>query len=250
MIKRFLKAIFPVSFRRFVRRIQLKIVGIEANHKGKTNAVVFDEVYSKGVWGKDEKGESTSGLGSHDSALIEPYIDKVAGFLKEKNVNVIVDLGCGDFNIGKHFVNCCSDYIACDVSNLILEQNKKKYDFDNVQFLNLDLSKDELPKGDIAFVRQVLQHLSNDDIKNFVADLHNYKPYKYLLVTEHLPSDPNFKANLDKPSGPNIRVALNSGIELHKEPFNLNAKNKSVLLEVPLETGDTYDIIRSTLYEF
>ena len=146
MIKRYLKAILPLSFRRFLRRIQLRIFGIEADYKGKTNAVIFDEVYSKGVWGKDKKGESTSGLGSHDSALIKPYIEKVISLLEEKNVGVIVDLGCGDFNVGKHFVNYCSDYIACDVSTLILERNKKRYDFGNVQFLNLDLSKDKLPK--------------------------------------------------------------------------------------------------------
>ena len=250
MIKRFLKAILPISFRRFLRRTQLKMFGIEAGYKGKTNAIVFDEVYAKGVWGKDEKGDSSSGLGSHDSALIKPYIEKVVSLLEEKNIGVIVDLGCGDFNVGKHFVSYCSDYIACDVSTVILERNKKKYGIDNVQFLNLDLSKDRLPKGEIAFVRQVLQHLSNNDIKNFVTDLQNSIPYKYLLVTEHLPSDPRFKVNLDKPSGPNTRVALNSGIELHKEPFNLKAKNKSVLLEISFETNDAYAILRSTLYEF
>ena len=84
-------------------------------------------------------------------------------------------------------------------------------------FKILNVSINELPKGDIAFVRQVLQHLSNDEIKKFVDKLNKDKPYRFLLVTEQLPSKENFKANLDKNTGANIRVSLDSGVELHKK---------------------------------
>ena len=43
-----------------------------------------------------------SGSGSHDSQIIEPYLDAVSTFLKSHNNTLTVcDLGCGDFNIGK-----------------------------------------------------------------------------------------------------------------------------------------------------
>jgi hypothetical protein len=55
---------------------------------------------------------------------------------------------------------------------------------------------------------------------------------------------------LDKPTGPNIRVTLNSGIELHKEPFNLIFKSSEVVLELIDPTPDGGEtVIRSTLYK-
>jgi hypothetical protein len=96
-----------------------------------------------------------------------------------------VDLGCGDFNVGKNFVSYCSKYIACDISSVILSRNQQLYKFENVEFRQLDLAVDELPIGDIAIVRQVLQHLSNADIANFVRRINAHKPYKYVLITEH-----------------------------------------------------------------
>ena len=253
-MKRILKAILPMPLRLALREVWLKghqaIFGQDARYKGKTNAAVFDDGYAAGIWGKDAAGAPVSGMGSHESDATQPYIDVVKKLLEEKAPEVIVDLGCGDFNVGRHFVGDCSRYMACDVSALILEQNRQKYAFSNVEFRGLDLSHDDLPGGDMAFVRQVLQHLSNADIANFVHKLNETKPYKHLLVTEHLPATASFEANLDKPSGPGIRFPMASGVELHKPPFNLRAKRQSVVHDVLQGKGKTASIIRTTLYEF
>ena len=51
------------------------------------------------------------------------------------------------------------------------------------------------------------------------AELNLNKPYKYLIVTEHLPKG-RFDVNLDKKSGKSIRLFVNrSGVILHKPPF-------------------------------
>ena len=230
-----------------LRYVRAKIFGIDNDFKNMTNADVFDSIYDKGIWGKNVDGSSTSGSGSHTKEIIHPYITKISNFLLEKKPSIIIDLGCGVFNIGSNFVSFADKYIACDVSNVILSRNIDKYSsLTNVEFKLLDLSKDYLPKGDVCFVRQVLQHLSNADIKRFIENLNSNQPYKYLIVTEHLPNSDNFKANLDKPSGPNNRLAIGSGVVLHKAPFNLDFSNISELLEVDEYGGK----INTIVYEF
>ena len=83
----------------------------------------------------------------------------------------------------------------------------------------MDITTDELPLGDVCFVRMVLQHLSNESIKNFVNLVKN--KYKYIIISEHYPSSKNFIANIDKPTGPDIRLYDNSAVVLTLPPFNL-----------------------------
>jgi len=137
--------------------------------------------------------------------------------------------------VGKNFTTYTKKYLACDVSPLIIDHNKSKYkNFDNVEFQNIDICKDKLPKGEIAFVRQVLQHLSNKGIENFVNYINEYKPFKYLLVTEHLSTSNLMIPNINKPSGSRIRTRFNSGIILHKKPFLISCKSYEVLLNIPV----------------
>ena len=148
--------------------------------------------------------------------IINPYITEISKFLSQVESNTIVDLGCGD-QCWKNFVPT-KKYIACDVSNVIL--NKIKYNsFSNLEFKFLDLSEDPLPKGDVCFVRQDLQHLSNENINKFVKNKFR-KSYKHIVVTEYLTQNDNFIANLDKSVGANTEHMVGSGVVLHEEPFN------------------------------
>ena len=208
---------------------------------------IFDNIYTSGNWGKDASGKISSGLGSHDKEIISVYIEAVKSFLTEqKEKIIIVDLGCGDFNVGKHFIDYATKIVACDISNVIIKQNQESYHFPNVDFHQLNMAKDSLPKGDIAFIRQVLQHLSNEEIKTIVDKLNTYKPYKHLVITEHLPSHDNFKINIDKPTGAGTRVKYNGGIDLSQAPFNLIYNNEKVLCEVT--TPKIKGLLRTTLY--
>ena len=83
----------------------------------------------------------------------------------------------------------------------------------------MDITQDELPQADVCFVRQVLQHLSNDSIKNFIKLIKD--KYKYIIVTEHFPVTKKFVSNIDKPTGPDIRFYDNSAVVLTDPPFSL-----------------------------
>ncbi|MDC0253253.1 class I SAM-dependent methyltransferase [Bacteriovoracales bacterium] len=251
IIKSLLKKILPLKVRQKIHLIQCRILGLESSYKGLKTDEIFDRIYKEGVWGKNESGESTSGSGSHAVEVIQPYIDVIKGILNELAPATIVDLGCGDFNIGKNFVEKSNSYIACDVSRVILNRNRGKFQFNNLSFRNINIVEDRLPEGDVAFVRQVLQHLKNDDIKSFVRKLNEHRPYKHLFVTEHLPAKKGFTPNKDKPSGPNIRVTLSrggSGVVLEDSPFFLKYSSKKNVLEVHETSGGIDAIIRTTMY--
>ena len=38
------------------------------------NDSIFDNIYNEGLWGVDQNGISTSGVGSHAKDVINPYI--------------------------------------------------------------------------------------------------------------------------------------------------------------------------------
>ena len=246
MFKKIIKKIFPKIILDNLIKFKFKLFGQDNEFRGLSNPEIFNKIYTKGLWGKSESGISISGSGSYSEDIIKPYITKIINFLSKKRPATLVDLGCGDFNVGKNFVSHADTFIACDVSKIIIDRNKLKYSsFKNVEFKLLDLSKDELPSGDICILRQVLQHLSNSDILNFVNFLNKNKPYKFLVLTEHLPTN-KFKSNLDKLSGASIRVFIDSGIILHEEPFNLEYK-EIINLDEAKELGGK---IQTLIYEF
>ena len=235
LIKKIFKVSYISKFILYLRIKKINFFGMEKEFHNMEHNEIFDKIYSDKIWGVSSDGNANSGVGSHLPYIIEPYIRVVKLFLSKVKPSVVVDLGCGDFNVGKNFTTYTKKYLACDVSPLIIDHNKSKYkNFDNVEFLNIDICKDKLPKGEIAFVRQVLQHLSNKAIENFVNYINECKPFKYLLVTEHLSTSNLMIPNINKPSGSRIRTRFNSGIILHKKPFLISCKSYEVLLDIPV----------------
>ena len=192
---------------------------------------VMRQIYDKHLWGGDDL-DFYSGEGSHKSKIIKPYIKAVSEFLKSKESKLtVLDLGCGDFNIGKHFIAYSEKYIGVDIVDSLIERNKSKFKADNLEFYCLDISKDKLPKADCVILRQVLQHLSNAEIKEILNLLPNYK---YIILTEHIPIG-NFKPNKDKIASQGIRLKQNSGVDILKAPFNFQVTKEELLHEVILE---------------
>jgi hypothetical protein len=203
---------------------------------------VMNQIYDKHLWGGKEF-DFYSGIGSHDPYTLNLYIKGVIDFLEShNNLMTVCDLGCGDFNIGKHLVKHTKTYIAIDIVESLIERNKKLFKSDNLEFHCLDISKDELPKADCIILRQVLQHLSNAEILQIIQKL---KSYKYIILSEHIPVG-NFEPNKDKIASQGIRLKQNSGVDLLASPFNLKVKSLEVLNEVIL--GNNNGRIATYLY--
>jgi len=245
MLNKLLKDFLPKWVLKTVRLI--KTNNMSRKLRGLSTKEIFSKVYKDQLWGNSYDGIECfySGIGSHDESVVSSYVKSVSVFLsKLQEKPNVVDLGCGDFNVGSRLRGLCSGYIACDIVPELIERNKIKYKDANVEFQVLDLVTDDVPKSDVLFIRQVLQHLSNRQIQNIVSKLPSL--CKYLILTEHLPKMTIFVANIDKPSGPDIRLLRDSGVVLTDAPFNLRVLSTTLLCEV--ENGD--GLIRTILYEF
>ena len=122
----------------------------------------------------------------------------------------------------------------------LIQRNEALFGRDGVRFEARDLARDPLPDADLALLRQVLQHLSNEEIS---LVLRNTEKYPYLLVTEHLPTGTDVRPNLDHPHGPDTRLYDRSGVFLDLPPFSLRTK---VLLETRIKPDE---ILRTVLVE-
>jgi hypothetical protein len=191
------------------------------------------QVYKLKLWGSNSS-EFYSGEGSHLPEIVDPYIDKVTLFLKSFETPFIVcDLGCGDFNIGKELVPYTKKYFAIDIVKELIDYNQEKFKSENLEFQCLDIAKDDLPIGDCAIIRQVLQHLSNTEIKTILNKLSDFK---YIILTEHLPEG-YFEPNKDIISGQGIRLKKQSGVEITSPPFNLKVKEEKEIHSIDLKNG-------------
>ena len=203
---------------------------------------VMEQVYKLRLWG-DEKTEFYSGYGSHQADIIKPYIAAVISFLRSFKTPILVcDLGCGDFNVGKELVVYTKKYVAIDIVAPLITFNKEKFKEPNLEFHCLDIAVADLPIGDCAIIRQVLQHLSNGEVQAIVNKLLNFK---YLILTEHVPEGA-FIPNKDIISGQGIRFKKKSGINLLAPPFHLKVKEEKELIAFPLEGNK--GILVTTLY--
>ncbi len=193
------------------------------NYKFKTLSTqqIFSKIYDEDIWGKDDENKFCSGPGS-TTPNAKKYIDFLEGFILEKKVNCLIDLGCGDYRIMKQVIDKNPDihFIGIDIVPQLISHNQDMFGSKRVEFVCLDAITDELPKGDLIIVRQVLQHLSNNQVKLILKKLGNYK---YALISEHLPVD-NIIPNIDKRAGSKNRLFFNSGVFLDKPPFSVNAR--------------------------
>ncbi len=219
---------------------------MQTNKKSKTpwpTKAAMEQIYEKHLWGGSES-KFYSGEGSHLDELVQPYIKVVKEFLTSFEQPITVcDLGCGDFNVGKKLVKYTKNYIGVDIVERLIEYNKEKYKAENLEFQCLDIAADDLPVADCVMIRQVLQHLSNQEVQNILQKL---SAYQYVIVTEHIPEG-EFVPNIDIISGQGIRLKKRSGINLLKSPFNLNIKEEKKLISISLNNGK--EILQTVIYK-
>lgn len=201
------------------------------------NAEIFSTIYAGKMWGAE--ADFNSGPGSHDPAILGPYVGSVTEFLSSLGTPDVVDLGCGDFSVGVQLRPVCGRYVACDVVADLIERNRRLTEFADVEFCHLDITSDDVPGADVVILRQVLQHLSNDDIAKVIPKLDRYA---YAIITDHQPIG-KFLPNRNIPTGHHTRLALRSAVDLTRGPFHLAYRDVRELCCV----GDASGVIRTTL---
>lgn len=247
-MKDLLKRMLPGAI---VRRVGQVRRGLQQRANGaKSLEQVFTDIYLHNRWG-GAPGEYCSGSGTITPQVVEPYVGLITerartlGFAGQR----FVDLGCGDFRVGQRLAPLCSAYVGVDVVAPLVQRNQSEYGSATVQFRHLDIVRDPLPEGDVCFVRQVLQHLSNAEIATVLGKLGQYR---WVFITEHYPTpNPAIRPNRDKANGADIRLYANSGVYLEEPPFSLPRSALELVLEAAGAASGEYDpgIIRTYQYE-
>jgi SAM-dependent methyltransferase len=141
---------------------------------------IFDNIYKSNSWGSDE---SRSGGGSQVNTT-EKIRKALPEVWKTYDIKIFLDVPCGDYNWMKEVDKKGIEYIGCDIVEEMIEENNRKYRDKNISFRKIDITKDTLPKVDMIFCKDCLQHLSYESVhkalKNFVNS-----GSKYLFTTSY-----------------------------------------------------------------
>jgi SAM-dependent methyltransferase len=165
---------------------------------------VFNEIYNTSYWGYK------SGLGSYpENAVVWTSI--VNSFLEKKDIITVLDIGCGDWRLGKTYMLENKQYTGMDVSSVIINEiqaNSKE----NIKFVYGDASVIDLQKNDLILIKDVLQHLSNRDVLSILNKVIGNCKYALICNDFYLGDNVDIVAGGWRP------------IDLSKDPFNYNFK--------------------------
>ncbi len=218
------------------------------NDVSRSTQEVFTEIYAKNVWG-GEPGSFYSGGGSDYSALVDPYVDAIEKSLEKNGLKGkrFLDLGCGDFAVGRRIAPFASSYLGADIVEPLIRHHQETFATPAINFVHLNLVTDPLPDADVCFIRQVLQHLSNDQI---AAILKKLSKYRAVYITEHYPDEKEFLGyNFDKVQGAATRGDFGSGVYLDQPPFSIPRSQLTQVLAVPHGVSKNPGVLRSFLYQ-
>jgi SAM-dependent methyltransferase len=196
--------------------------GIRKRYGALSVAQAFGTIYRTKAWGEAAGEEYCSGAGS-DPEFAQPYADLVKELISSRGIRRVVDLGCGDFRVGRLICTPPApfQYLGYDVVEELVAYNRAQFCRDGVDFQCGDMIEDELPDADLCLIRQVLQHLSNSQILRVLSKC---TKYRFVLVTEEVYTGWGCRPNRDKTHGPDNRLYDRSGVYLDRPPFNQCAK--------------------------
>lgn len=184
-------------------RLQNRKIAVQ----GRSAKEIFREIYQNNYWGN---AHSRSGAGS-DLTQTRVVREELPKIIANHAVASMLDIPCGDWHWMKE-VQLNTSYIGADIVAELIAVNNKKYGNAQHQFMQLDIIKDELPIVDLIFARDVLVHLSLDDIRSALDNIK--KSGSRLLLTTTFTER---SENIDIPTG-HWRP-----INLQRAPFNLPA---------------------------
>ena len=153
------KRAITIAERRFAeQRQELSKLGLQAR---------FERIYHTNLWSDPE---TRSGTGSSlDSTRV--LREKLPNALRELGTRVLLDAPCGDFAWMDHVDLSEIEYIGADIVRSIVESNRQDYAREGREFIELDLTSDELPDADVLLCRDCLVHLSYPNIARVLENV-------------------------------------------------------------------------------
>jgi hypothetical protein len=186
----------------------------------------FERIYSTNLWSDPE---SRSGVGSTlDSTAVLRIELPIA--LRQLDARVLLDVPCGDFGWMKRVDLSGIEYIGGDIVPSIVEANQRLHTTESRSFVQLDLTRDKLPKADVLLCRDCLVHLSYTNIRAVFANIARSN-IRYVLMT----SFPGRADNYDVVDG-DWRA-----LDFQAPPFSFPAPRLAIVEQCEEEEGSYAD---------
>lgn len=149
----------------------------------------FEAIYREDRW------SNGSGPGSHPDNTIE-YRAVLARFMEANGIRTVTDLGCGDWQFSRWVDWSRVDYLGLDIVPGVVERNQAEHGRDGVRFA-MFTGIECLPGGDLLVSKEVLQHLPNATVQEYLALIR--RKYRHALITNAV--EPAGIANQDIAAG-------------------------------------------------
>ena len=168
---------------------------------------IFDEKY---VSATSDWGGEGSGPGSEPFYNIQ-YRAFLENFLVQNNITYVDDIGCGDWSFSRYVRFHGITYRGFDIAPSIISRNAACFAAPNITFEVMPENKWDVPGADLLIMKDVLQHLEDDEIFEFHERV--FPKYAYCLITN------SFK-KLNEPKNVNIGNGGFRCLDLQKPPYN------------------------------
>ena len=175
----------------------------------------FKTIYKHNLWNSNSGTSSGPGF---DMQHASPYLTFLSDFVKNKQIESILDVGCGDFNLMKHFNLTGIQYTGIDLVDELIQKNQLKYGKNNITFKATPIH-DFTYSGsyDLIICKDVIQHWSIHSVKTFLKNIRNFK--YCLLVNDYANS-----AYENKTHNTSILDSEYTVVDLQKDPYNLTCE--------------------------
>ena len=127
-LKRLLFALVPGAARLAIQKWRLR--RLNAEFADLPVSEIFTQIYARALWGRssDPLQPHCSGTGSRDCAVVDSYVSSVRVWLQTFSTpQSVVDIGCGDFEVGSKIRDVCGRYIAFDVAAPLILSNSRRW---------------------------------------------------------------------------------------------------------------------------
>jgi hypothetical protein len=151
---------------------------------------LFTSIYKTNFW---QSAESVSGPGS-ELRVTRRMIFELSALLKRFDITSIADAPCGDCNWMRHVdIGSCT-YTGFDIVEELIERNTRLFS-PTREFKYLNLIDNIIPKADLIICRDMLAHLTDEQIFKV---LRNFKASgaRYILATTNYATQSN--SQIDK----------------------------------------------------
>ena len=193
-------------------------------------AQAFERVYAEGRWTHGPDGARCGSGWSHvESGQGEMALKAVMDVVYSMKIRSIADVPCGDGCFARALTSALHnrtsaegepavEYTGVDIVQSLVATNNERLADASTRFIHADVvaSASALPRAELIFSRQMLQHLCNDDVHQFLIHV-ALSSARYALLT-------TFQTDYDFV---NTDISCASGSfrpqDLTKPPFSLPA---------------------------